>query len=75
MNLLTEWVKPSGKRINLNEEEATVEMAKKLNWKRYDETPDGIAEAEEILIARELRAETAVAAARELEKPLKTKKA
>ena len=73
MNLLTEWVKPNGNRLKLNNEEETIEQAKKLGWKPFDGTPEGIAEAEEVLVARELRAELAVEAAKELEQPAKTK--
>ena len=73
MDLLTEWVKPSGVRVMLNDDEANIEHAKEAGWKRYDETKEGIAEAEEVLFARELRAENAVAAAKELEQPAKTK--
>ena len=72
MNLLTEWIKPSGVRVMLNDAEANIEHAKELGYKRYDETPEGIADAEEILAARELRAESAVAAAKE--HPVKVKK-
>lgn len=63
MNLLTEWVKPSGTRIELNDEEATVDQARKLGWIPFAETPEGLAEAEAILAERERRAEATVAAA------------
>jgi len=66
-NTLTEWIKPSGVRVMLNDEEGAIEYAKGDGWKRYDETKEGLAEAEEILVARELRAENAVAAAKEQE--------
>ena len=65
MNLLTEWVKPSGARIELNDEEANIEAARKLGWKLYSETPEGIAEAEEILAEKERRAQATIDAAKE----------
>ena len=74
MDLPTEWVKPSGARLMLNNEEATTERAEKLGWKRFSGTAEGIAEAEEILMARELRAEATVEAAEAAKKDGKTKK-
>ncbi len=65
MNLLTEWVKPSGTRIELNDEDATVEAARKMKWVPFSETPDGIAEAEAILAEKERRAEATVKAAKQ----------
>lgn len=67
MNLLTEWVKPNGSRIMLNDAEATVEHAESLKWKRFDETEEGLAEASQLLSAREDRAEAAIAAQKERE--------
>ncbi len=63
MELLTEWIKPSGVKVELNDSEASVEFAKKNGWKQYSETKEGLAEAQEILAAREMRAEATVAAA------------
>lgn len=68
MSLLTEWVKPNGVRVELNDEEATVEHAQKMGWKPYSETPEGIAEAEETLAAKERRAEETVKAAKAKQK-------
>lgn len=65
MKLLTEWVKPSGTRIELNDEEANVEMARSLKWVLFSETPEGIAEAEEILAEKERRAQATLDAAKE----------
>ncbi len=64
MDLLTEWVKPSGARLMLNDEEATVEEAKSLGWKRFSETPEGLAAAKEFLAAQVEQAEATVAAAK-----------
>jgi len=74
MDLLTEWVKPNGVRVFLNDEELTIEEAVKNKWSRFSDTAEGIAEAEEILVARELRAEATVEAAKAAEKENKTKK-
>ena len=71
MNLLTEWVKPSGARLELNDEEATVAQARKNGWLLFAETPEGIAEAEEILAERERRAEATVKAAKKAKKASK----
>ncbi len=65
MELLTEWLKPSGVKVLLNDEEQTVEYAKKEGWKRFSETGEGLAEAQAILAERERRAEAAVLAAKE----------
>jgi len=53
---LTEWVKPNGMRLEINDAEATIEHARKAGWLPYDETDEGIAEAEAILEAKEKRA-------------------
>jgi hypothetical protein len=57
MNLLDKWVKPNGVTIELNQEEATIEFAIESGWVPWNETPEGIAEAEAILAERERRAE------------------
>jgi len=31
---MTIWIKPSGKEININDNEATVKYVKSLNWKK-----------------------------------------
>lgn len=62
MQLLTEWIKPSGVKIELNDSESSVEFAKKNGWKLYGDTKEGLAEAEEFLAAREERAKAIVAA-------------
>ena len=69
MQLLTEWIKPSGVKIELNDSEASTEFAKKNGWKLYGDTKEGLAEAQEILAAREMRAEATVAAAQAGEAP------
>lgn len=71
MNLLTEWVKPSGARVQLNDAESTVETAIELGWVRFSETPEGIKEAEEFLAAQVKKAEDTVKAAAKAEKTKK----
>jgi len=71
MNLLTEWQKPSGMRVELNDEEATVEMARKLGWVPFADTEEGLAEAKEILAEKERRAEETVNAAEQNQSALK----
>lgn len=63
MSLLTEWIKPNGVRVELNDEEATVEMARKLKWVPFSETEGGLAEAKVILAEKERRAQATVDAA------------
>lgn len=31
---MTIWIKPNGKEININDDEATTTYAKSLNWKK-----------------------------------------
>lgn len=75
MDLPTEWVKPSGLTMLLNNEEATIEYAESQGWLRYSETEEGLAEAKAILEERERRAEATVAAASDGEdKPKRTRR-
>ena len=69
MKLLTEWIKPNGVKIELNDSEASTEHAKKNGWKLYGDTKEGLAEAEEFLAAREARAKAIVAASTNTEAP------
>jgi hypothetical protein len=68
MKLLTEWVKPSGARLMLNDEDATVEQAEKNGWIRYSETEEGLAAAKEFLAAQVAQAESTVNAAKAKQK-------
>lgn len=65
MDLLTEWVKPSGARLMLNDEDATVNQAEKLGWKRFSETEEGLAAAEKFLAAQVAQAKATVAKAKQ----------
>lgn len=33
---MTIWVKPSGAKLDLNDDEATIDMAEELGWRRED---------------------------------------
>ena len=74
MNLLTEWVKPSGSRLMLNEEPATIEHAEKMGWTRFSETEEGLSAAKEFLAAQVAQAENTINAAKEKKEKSKDSK-
>ena len=63
MKLLTEWVKPSGVKLELNDDKGNVEYARSLGWELYSETEEGLAEAKEFLAEQTRRAQATVDAA------------
>ena len=67
MPQLTEWIKPNGSKVDLNDTEASVAYATKAGWKPYGETTAGVDEARALLAAREIRAEAVVLAAKNAE--------